>query len=326
MEQKLLLASLASKASAAPYYKYNDLWSRQLQTAAFCSVFCAWLGCDLIKGGAYKKGSLLSLESVGDILGVPVNVKDQDVFHLTIEEYLHSLITLINEMSRLAVNSVTIGDYEMPLMISKFIKELFSAFQVLNLKNDNLRRRYDSVKYDVKKVEEVVYDLSLRGLIKSDDNYVEVAPAGSLQNRPAVPYLKVKLLTPSAKMPTRGSAHAAGYDLYAASAIRIDPGGRGLVSTGISIAIPVDSYARIAPRSGLAVKNGIQTGAGVVDSDYRGEVKVLLFNQGDAEFKVNEGDRIAQLLLEKVYTPEVEGVENLEESVRGAGGFGSTGA
>jgi len=82
---------------------------------------------------------------------------------------------------------------------------------------------------------------------------------------------------------------------------------------------------RIAPRSGLASKHHIDTGAGVIDADYRGQVKVLLFNHGEKDFEVKEGDRVAQLVLERIYTPEVEEVEELEESVRGAGGFGSTG-
>lgn len=87
--------------------------------------------------------------------------------------------------------------------------------------------------------------------------------------------------------------------------------------------IPIDG--RIAPRSGLASKNFIDTGAGVIDADYRGPVKVLLFNHSDADFAVKEGDRVAQLVLERIYTPDVLEVQELEESVRGAGGFGSTG-
>lgn len=82
---------------------------------------------------------------------------------------------------------------------------------------------------------------------------------------------------------------------------------------------------RIAPRSGLASKHMIDTGAGVIDADYRGQVKVLLFNHGEKDFEVKEGDRVAQLVLERIYTPEVLEVQELEESVRGAGGFGSTG-
>ena len=96
---------------------------------------------------------------------MPVSLKEQDAFHLTIEEYLQSLISLIDELARLAVNSVTLGDYSRPLEISQFVKDLHAGFQILNLKNDSLRRRSDSIKYNVKKIEDVVYDLSLRNLV-----------------------------------------------------------------------------------------------------------------------------------------------------------------
>jgi predicted translin family RNA/ssDNA-binding protein len=96
---------------------------------------------------------------------VPVNLKDRDAFHISIEEYLQSLITLIEELARLAINSVTLGDYQRPLQISQFVKDLHTGFQILNLKNDSLRRRSDSIKYNVKKIEDIVYDLSLRNLV-----------------------------------------------------------------------------------------------------------------------------------------------------------------
>lgn len=101
--------------------------------------------------------------------------------------------------------------------------------------------------------------------------------------------------------------------------------GKGIVKTDLSIAIPHGTYARIAPRSGLAVKSFIDTGAGVVDEDYRGAVGVVLFNHSDVEFKVKQGDRIAQLILERIMTPKVIEVESLDETTRGAGGYGSTG-
>ena len=122
-----------------------------------------------------------------------------------------------------------------------------------------------------------------------------------------------------------GSAFAAGYDLYASKPSTIPARGKALVSTDLSIATPEGTYGRVAPRSGLASKNFIDTGAGVIDADYRGPVKVLLFNHADVDFAVQEGDRVAQLVLERIYTPEVLEVAELEESVRGAGGFGSTG-
>lgn len=157
--------------------------------------------------------------------------------------------------------------------------------------------------------------------------------------------LQIKKLSEKGRLPTRGSAFAAGYDIYAARDTTIPARGKALVDTDISMAIPegtckfafchhvnADDWmltwipdGRIAPRSGLASKNFIDTGAGVIDADYRGQVKVLLFNHAEADFEIKEGDRIAQLILERIYTPEVVEVQELAESVRGAGGFGSTG-
>ncbi|EPQ27411.1 uncharacterized protein PFL1_04949 [Pseudozyma flocculosa PF-1] len=130
---------------------------------------------------------------------------------------------------------------------------------------------------------------------------------------------------PLAKLPTRGSASAAGYDLYSSEKVTIERGKRKVVQTGISLAIPEGHYGRVAPRSGLASKHGIDVGAGVIDSDYRGLLGVLLFNLGDADFTINEGDRIAQLVIEQISTPPVEEVSSLDDTARGAGGFGSTG-
>ncbi|KAI1773974.1 dUTP diphosphatase [Hypoxylon cercidicola] len=149
------------------------------------------------------------------------------------------------------------------------------------------------------------------------------APVPTLE---ASPPLLIKKLSPTARLPTRGSALAAGYDLYASQAAVVPARGKALVETGISVAVPAGTYGRIAPRSGLAAKHFIDTGAGVVDADYRGPVKVLLFNHHpDADFPVAEGDRVAQLIVERIYTPEVVEVEELEASARGALGFGSTG-
>jgi len=101
--------------------------------------------------------------------------------------------------------------------------------------------------------------------------------------------------------------------------------GKALVATDISLAIPSGYYGRVAPRSGLAVKHFIDVGAGVIDEDYRGPVGVVLFNFGEKEFEIKKGDRIAQLILEKIITPEVEEVADLDVTKRGEGGFGSTG-
>ncbi|KEZ44209.1 DUTP diphosphatase [Scedosporium apiospermum] len=140
-----------------------------------------------------------------------------------------------------------------------------------------------------------------------------------------IPPLLIKKLSDKARLPTRGSAFAAGYDIYASKDTVIPSRGKALVDTDISMAIPAGTYGRIAPRSGLASKHFIDTGAGVIDADYRGQVKVLLFNHGEEDFQVKEGDRIAQLVIERIWNPEVVEVQELEESIRGAGGFGSTG-
>ena len=137
--------------------------------------------------------------------------------------------------------------------------------------------------------------------------------------------LQVKRLSDDAILPVRGSPHSAGYDLASSQDSIIKAGERGIVKTDLSIACPVGTYARIAPRSGLAVKKFIDVGAGVVDADYRGAVGVVLFNFGSEDFEVTKGDRIAQLILEQVSMVDAVEVQDLSETVRGEGGFGSTG-
>ena len=178
--------------------------------------------------------------------------------------------------------------------------------------------------------------------------------------------MQVMLVDPNARVPRKGSEAAAGFDVYAVEDViiptRVDvkriyvslallsvvamllpivaivsmlafifllnthipP--KGLVSTGIRVAIPPSYYGRLAPRSGLALKHGIDVGAGVIDADYRGDVKVLLFNFGTEAFQVRKGDRIAQLIVEKISPDEtMTVVDALDDTVRDASGFGSTG-
>jgi dUTP pyrophosphatase len=137
--------------------------------------------------------------------------------------------------------------------------------------------------------------------------------------------VELKLLSEAAKTPTKGTDQAAGYDLYAAQNAEIDPLKRALIKTNISIAIPKGYYGRIAPRSGLAYKNGIDVMAGVIDSDYRGDVGVILYNTGVDVFKVKQGDRIAQLIIEKCYVAEWDLANDLSDTQRGEGGYGHTG-
>lgn len=113
------------------------------------------------------------------------------------------------------------------------------------------------------------------------------------------PLLLVKLLSDTAKAPTRGSSHAAGYDIYASKESTIAARSRALVDTDISIAVPSGTYGRVASRSGLAVKKGIDVGAGVIDEDYRGQVRVLLFNHSDEEFKSTHFPILIAFLIDR---------------------------
>ena len=137
--------------------------------------------------------------------------------------------------------------------------------------------------------------------------------------------VKFKMLSATTLIPGRASPDAAGYDIYADQFGFIIGGGRLTVSTGWAMEMPVGYYAEIRPRSGLAVKHGIDTLAGVIDSDYRGEVKVFLINHSDSTFIIKAGDRIAQLVFRKHEAPNIMIVSELGDSVRGVGGFGSTG-
>ncbi|KAK7753942.1 Glycosylphosphatidylinositol (GPI) anchor assembly protein [Diatrype stigma] len=164
------VGQLSKFASNYPYYKYNHRWSRSIQNVVNTILLTAWLGGLGSESRPGEIGRLLTIEEVGEILQVPVNLKDKDAFHVTIEEYLLAMTDITEELSRLSMNSVTMGDIDLTLRISGFIKDLFAGFQLLNLKNDTLRRRVDGVKYHVKKVEDVIYDLSLRNLLPQSQN------------------------------------------------------------------------------------------------------------------------------------------------------------
>ena len=110
----------------------------------------------------------------------------------------------------------------------------------------------------------------------------------------------MKILGENGKIPTKGSDQAARYNIYSWETISISPKERKPVTTDIAIAIPTGTYARIAPQSGLSIKNSIDIGAGVMDTNYRGHIKVVLINTGRQEFQVTTGDRIAQLILEQI--------------------------
>jgi dUTP pyrophosphatase len=135
----------------------------------------------------------------------------------------------------------------------------------------------------------------------------------------------IKKETQTAKTPTRSTWGAAGFDLYVDETTSIPSHGRALVSTGIAIALPEGTYGRIAPRSGLAVKYSIDTGAGVIDEDYRGIVKILLVNHSDTALAIKPRERVAQLIVERISLAPMVEVEVLSETKRNESGFGSTG-
>jgi dUTP pyrophosphatase len=135
-------------------------------------------------------------------------------------------------------------------------------------------------------------------------------------------------LSEEARAPTQAHPGDAGFDLYAAEGVTLPPGARASIGTGIAVAIPDGLAGLVLPRSGLAARHGITlvNAPGLIDSGYRGEVRVLMLNTDrDETFEVSVGDRVAQLLLVRFEAPVPEEVESLDETVRGSGGFGSSG-
>jgi dUTP pyrophosphatase len=137
--------------------------------------------------------------------------------------------------------------------------------------------------------------------------------------------LSFKRLDQRALLPTRGSASSAGLDLYSIEDVALAPKQRALVSTGLAVAIPEGYYGRVAPRSGLAVKNGLDVLAGVIDADYRGEIRCAVYNTGDETINLPAQSKICQLIIEKIITPTPVWAEEISDTDRGEGGFGSTG-
>ncbi|RUW57121.1 dUTP diphosphatase [Mesorhizobium sp. M8A.F.Ca.ET.021.01.1.1] len=139
----------------------------------------------------------------------------------------------------------------------------------------------------------------------------------------------VRRNTPTASLPVKGDPQAAGYDVCAdlglGEVLALWPGNRKLISTGLSAAFEADHYMRVAPRSGMANKHGIDVLAGVIDASYRGDIGVILVNHGSTPINIKHGDRIAQIIFEKKSDANLIEVDNLPTSDRGAGGFGSTG-
>jgi len=150
-----LVAEVDRKIPIGMYWKYSQSWSNCNSWISFLASLTLYI----------KTEKLPDKSQVSKLLGMS---RDQSVLQLDIEEYLLGLCHLSNELSRLTVNSVTSGDYSRPVRISEFLNSLHTGFRLLNLKNDNLRKRFDSIKYDLKKVEEVIYDVSIHGLDRQD--------------------------------------------------------------------------------------------------------------------------------------------------------------
>jgi len=148
-----LYKTLDQRLPENSFWKYCQLWNTTTSWISFLASFTIYLETE----------SLATKEQVVELLGVG----DTKTVRLDIEEYLIGLCHLSNELSRLSVNCVTSEDYSRPVRIAGFLSSLHNGFRLLNLKNDNLRKKFDSIKYDLKKVEEVVYDLSIRGLNKN---------------------------------------------------------------------------------------------------------------------------------------------------------------
>ena len=139
--------------------------------------------------------------------------------------------------------------------------------------------------------------------------------------------LKIKKLNKNAPIPAYQTKEAAGFDLHSIEDTVINPGERKLIGTGLAFEIERGYEIQIRPRSGLAFKHGVTVlnSPGTIDSDYRGEIKVLLINLGSEPFEIKCGERIAQAVIAPVIQAEIEEVENLSDTERGSGGFGSTG-
>lgn len=136
--------------------------------------------------------------------------------------------------------------------------------------------------------------------------------------------IKFLKLHPRAVLPMRGSPLAAGLDLLIVDEAKLEPGQRAALRTGLAVQIPIGFYGRIAPRSSLAVRKGLDVLAGVVDSDYRGEIICVLINFGEDEVFLSAGTRVAQLIIESIATPDAEWSDELDKTDRGDLGFGSS--
>jgi len=146
------LPSLAALVPKDSYYRYHVMFNYSIQRLSFAAALAHYLETEKL----ITRSELISKD------WLDLAEKPEKGFHVELEDYLGGLILVSNELARLAVNSVTSGDYGRPVRVASFLNDLLSGFRLLNMKNDQLRKKFDSLKYDIKKVEEVVYDLAIR--------------------------------------------------------------------------------------------------------------------------------------------------------------------
>ncbi|KAJ3224556.1 hypothetical protein HK099_008237 [Clydaea vesicula] len=140
------LSDLSKLISPELVYKFNNMWSYSVQQACFLAALTEY----------FRSERLITISELENVLGIKVSLNgDYSGFHITIEDVLNGYVNITSYLSRLALNSVTHGDFARPLRISRFVNDLYTGFQLLNLKNDGLRKKFDAIKYDVKKIEEV---------------------------------------------------------------------------------------------------------------------------------------------------------------------------
>uniref|UniRef100_A0A0R3RYW7 Translin n=1 Tax=Elaeophora elaphi TaxID=1147741 RepID=A0A0R3RYW7_9BILA len=156
-EVQKYLMKLAALISPVSYYRYFDNFRFIIQKLCFVVTYAHFL----------EYGILLSRDKVAEILNIKVDPANG--FHLDVEDYLFGLLQLASELSRFSINAVVVGNSTLPFKIADFLYDLDAKFRLLNLKNDGLRRRYDALKYDVQRAEQVVYDLTIRGLKRPED-------------------------------------------------------------------------------------------------------------------------------------------------------------
>lgn len=150
-----LYSKLREKVPEEEYFRYHEHWRYVTQRLVFSAAFIIFL----------ETGKLIEREMAAEFLGISAD--PDDPFHIELDDFLLGLLILADELTRLSLNSATYGDYKRPVEIAEFVSDINAGFRLLNLKNDTLRKKFDGLKYNLKKVEEVVYDLSIRGLITS---------------------------------------------------------------------------------------------------------------------------------------------------------------